>query len=86
MELQRRWLLWRDELLRDGVHDPEELLSRLLDMQQSWQETSQDRLEVRTPEQAVRAERKEKEEHLRRAQRPMPSRKDKRRHTKKKRR
>ncbi|MFP3941631.1 MAG: SEC-C metal-binding domain-containing protein [Thermoanaerobaculia bacterium] len=85
VELQRRWLLWRDELVRAGLDDPEELLGDLLELQETWQKTPQDRLEGRTPEEAIRAEREETERR-RRTERARAARKGKRRPTKKNRR
>ncbi|HMB55106.1 MAG TPA: SEC-C metal-binding domain-containing protein [Thermoanaerobaculia bacterium] len=36
-ELERRWLLWRDELLLEGVSDRETLLARLVARQREWE-------------------------------------------------
>jgi hypothetical protein len=56
-ELQRRWLLWRDELVRDGQDRPEELRAGLIARQREWQESPHPRLDGRTPVQVVQAER-----------------------------
>lgn len=45
-ELERNWLLWRDELIEEGVDDPRELVVDLVQRQSEWQrsvglETSQ---------------------------------------------
>ena len=36
-ELERRWLVWRDEFIRDGVSDLEELERRLIERRAEWE-------------------------------------------------
>lgn len=58
-ELERRWLLWRDEILRSGVEDSEEVLSRLLVRQEKWENTPHPNLAGTTPGRAIAEERQE---------------------------
>lgn len=45
-ELQRSWIVWRDELIEGGMEDPAELEESLLDRQWAWEVESG----LRTPE------------------------------------
>ena len=56
-ELGRRWLLWRDEILRSGVRETVEVLTRLLKRQEAWEGTPHPALGGRSPGQAVADER-----------------------------
>ena len=58
-ELQRRWLLWRDELLEQGVTDNYELRRLLVERQRAWETAPHADLGGRTPVQAVGSERQE---------------------------
>ncbi len=52
-ELQRRWLLWYDELVRAGVTDVADLEDALLDRQRAWEATPHPRVGGRTPAEVV---------------------------------
>jgi hypothetical protein len=54
-ELQRRWLLWYDELVRDGMTDFGDLEDALLARQREWQTTPHPRVGGRTPFEVVAA-------------------------------
>lgn len=56
-ELCRRWLLWRDELLHEGVHDGPELVDQLFARQRRWESTPRADLGGKSPLEAVREER-----------------------------
>lgn len=58
-ELERRWLLWRDEILRAGVEDSQQVLSRLLTRQEEWENTPHPLLAGKTPGQAIAEERQQ---------------------------
>lgn len=59
-ELRRRWLLWRDELIRaGGVTDHDALLDELEQRQRAWQTAPNPKVAGRTPVEAVLAERAE---------------------------
>jgi hypothetical protein len=60
-ELQRRWLLWRDALIEEGVTDPAELRRRLVDHRRIWESAPHERLDGKTPLEAIAAERKRRE-------------------------
>jgi hypothetical protein len=60
-ELQRRWLLWRDALLEEGVTDPAELRRRLVDHRRIWESAPHERLDGKTPLEAIAEERKRRE-------------------------
>jgi len=64
-ELQRRWLLWRDELIRAGTDRPGALADALLERQVAWETTPHPALAGKTPVEAVQAERREREERKR---------------------
>lgn len=57
-ELQRRWLLWRDEVIRSGETDPEEVRALLVERQRAWEMTPHEALDGLTPIEAVEAERR----------------------------
>ena len=48
-ELQRRWLMWYDELVRGGVTDFGALEDALLARQRAWEGTPHPRVGGRTP-------------------------------------
>jgi hypothetical protein len=54
-ELQRRWLLWYDELVRSGMTDLVELEDVLLARQREWETTPHPRVGDRTPAQVLAA-------------------------------
>lgn len=54
-ELQRRWLLWYDELVRAGTTDFDDLGWALQERQMVWENTPHPRYEGRTPADVVRA-------------------------------
>jgi len=56
-ELQRRWLIWRDELIRSGETDPEAVRALLVERQRAWEVTPHPALDGRTPFKAIEAER-----------------------------
>jgi hypothetical protein len=56
-EVQRRWLLWRDEVIRGGATDPQEVREALVRRQVGWETTPHPRL-GRTPLVAIGAERR----------------------------
>ncbi len=56
-ELQRRWLVWRDQIIRSGVHQPQELYYELCDLETSWLEAPHSEYKGKTPVQAILAER-----------------------------
>lgn len=58
-ELSRRWLLWRDELLRSGVTDSSDLATRLMAAQREWQQAPHAGFGGRSPVQVIREEREE---------------------------
>lgn len=57
-ELGRLWLLWRDEEVRAGRTDPEEVRAALVRRQRAWETSPHPARGGRTPEQVVRAERR----------------------------
>jgi len=56
-ELQRRWLIWRDEEIRAGIGDRDHVRAALVRRQREWETTVHPRLEGRTPVEAIEAER-----------------------------
>jgi hypothetical protein len=52
-ELQRRWLLWFDALVRGGTTDFVELMEVLITRQQEWERTPHPGFDGRTPTQVV---------------------------------
>ncbi|HEX2080656.1 MAG TPA: SEC-C domain-containing protein [Longimicrobium sp.] len=52
-ELQRRWLLWYDELVRGGMTDYGELEEALIARQRQWENTPHPRVGGRTPAEVV---------------------------------
>lgn len=61
-ELGRRWLLWRDELIRTGLALPPVLRASLVERQRAWETTPRDDLDGRTPAEAVRTEQDERDD------------------------
>jgi hypothetical protein len=60
-EVQRRWLFWRDEAIRGGIHDPREVRLAAIERQLQWEELPHPRLDGRTPLQVIQAERRKRE-------------------------
>ncbi|MDP9348048.1 MAG: MbcA/ParS/Xre antitoxin family protein, partial [Gemmatimonadota bacterium] len=60
-ELQRHWLIWRDEAIRGGLFRPDEVRRAALDRQMEWEQTPHPRLGGRTPLDAIQEERRERE-------------------------
>jgi hypothetical protein len=60
-ELLRRWLLWRDEEIRSGRTQPRELLGVLEARQRAWESSPHPSLGGKSPLQAIRAERRDRE-------------------------
>ncbi|MDP2958080.1 MAG: SEC-C metal-binding domain-containing protein [Longimicrobiales bacterium] len=58
-ELQRRWLLWREELIRAGVSEHRAVLTELCRRQRAWETAPNPGGDGRTPIEAIRAERQE---------------------------
>lgn len=54
-ELQRRWLLWYDDLVRRGTADFDDLRTRLLERQIEWENTPHPAHDGRTPAEVIRA-------------------------------
>jgi hypothetical protein len=54
-ELQRRWLLWYDEAVRNGVDDFVDLRAVLVRRQREWESAPHDGFGGRTPAEVVRA-------------------------------
>lgn len=54
-ELQRRWLLWYDELVRAGTTDFEALEQALLERQRAWEQAPHPAHDGRTPAEVIRA-------------------------------
>jgi hypothetical protein len=71
-ELQRRWLLWRDERIRAGTDRPGPLADVLLERQLAWETTPHPDLAGKTPVEAIQAERREREERNRPKPRKTP--------------
>ena len=61
MELERRWLLWRDAILRSEDLETPEVLERLCRRQRDWEETVHPHLDGRTPAEVVIEERAKQE-------------------------
>lgn len=57
-ELERRWLLWRDEEIRKGVTDPHALREALVRRQRAWERSPHPDHRERTPVQVVERERR----------------------------
>jgi hypothetical protein len=66
-ELLRRWLLWRDEEIRSGRTQPRELLGVLEARQRAWESSPHPALGGKSPLQAIRAERRERERSRKRS-------------------
>jgi hypothetical protein len=52
-ELQRRWLMWHDEVVRTGITDPGEVRDVLLGRQRQWENTPHARWAGQTPKQVL---------------------------------
>lgn len=59
-ELERRWLLWREEEIRAGVDFPVDLFDKLVERQREWETTPRPDLDGRTPLEVIHAERRER--------------------------
>ena len=57
-ELQRQWLVWRDELIRAGTTDREAVVTALLERQARWESAPNAKAGGRAPRNAVRDERR----------------------------
>jgi hypothetical protein len=57
-ELQRRWLIWRDELIGNGVNKPRDVYPVLIERQAAWEQTRNSSADGLTPRQAVAREQK----------------------------
>jgi hypothetical protein len=56
-EVQRRWLLWREALLQQGIHEGERLYPRLVEQQRAWEASPHAELDGKSPIEAITAER-----------------------------
>lgn len=56
-EVQRRWLVWRDEAMRGGTTGPADVRRVGAERQLQWEQTPHPRLDGRTPLQVIAAER-----------------------------
>lgn len=56
-ELQRLWLNWRDQIIRDGTRDPDAVANELLKRQREWAHTPNVLVRGDTPKDAVARER-----------------------------
>lgn len=63
-ELQRRWLLWREEAIRAGETSPPLLRERLVARQREWEETPHPSLDGETPLVAIERERSERRDRM----------------------
>jgi len=68
-ELHRRWLIWRDELIRAGSDRWQELAPGLAERQRQWELAPHPGYDGRTPVAVVRQERAERAERLAQAER-----------------
>ncbi|MHC4234133.1 MAG: plasmid pRiA4b ORF-3 family protein [Planctomycetota bacterium] len=66
-ELHRRWLIWRDELIRAGTTFVPELRAALLERQRAWETTPHHRYAGLTPAQVIERERAESDRREREA-------------------
>jgi hypothetical protein len=62
IELERRWLLWRDEILRSESMDMDtpDVLRRLLERQEEWESSPHPALAGKTPAEVVAEERRQR--------------------------
>lgn len=60
-ELERRWLLWRDGAIRAGAAEPAAVFEAAAERQHAWEAAPHPGLGGKTPYQAIRAERRERE-------------------------
>ncbi|HEU4641094.1 MAG TPA: hypothetical protein VFS44_01480 [Gemmatimonadaceae bacterium] len=58
--MQRRWLVWRDELIRAGTTAPEAVRAALIPREHAWMRAPLDALGGRTPLAAIHAERRKR--------------------------
>ena len=56
-ELQRRWLLWRDEVVKSGVVEPADVRAALVLRQRKWETTPHAAHGGATPVEAILRER-----------------------------
>jgi hypothetical protein len=56
-ELQRRWLLWREEVVKSGIAEPADVRAALVRRQRKWEMTSHSAHGGATPVQAILCER-----------------------------
>jgi hypothetical protein len=59
-EVQRGWLLWRDEAIHGGLTDPHEVRQAATERQLQWEQMPHPRLGGRTPLQSIEEERQER--------------------------
>lgn len=64
MQLERRWLLWRDQLIRAGTDRPGELVKALIDRQRAWETRPHPELGGETPLETIIEERRKTAERL----------------------
>lgn len=64
-ELGRRWLLWRDEVIRSGVRDPQAVRAVLIRRQREWEKAPHPELKGRTPLQTIKEERRKEKRRKR---------------------
>ena len=60
-ELERRWLLWRDEEIRAGLTEPDPLRAALIRRQRAWEASPHPGLDGLTPVKAIGCEREERQ-------------------------
>jgi hypothetical protein len=63
-ELHRRWLLWREELIRAGTDGPFEVAAALVARQREWETAPHPELGGRSPVEAIHAERRARDRRL----------------------
>ena len=63
-ELQDWWLRWRDDLIRQGVTDPDRLRQELVARQRAWEQAPHPGLDGQTPIACILEERAEREGRL----------------------
>ena len=57
-ELQREFLIWRDEIIRSGINSPADVRAALAKQQETWETKPLARLKGRSPSAAIKAERR----------------------------
>jgi hypothetical protein len=60
-ELQRRWLLWREEVVKSGVVEPADVRAELVRRQRKWETTPHTAHGGATPVEAILREREKAE-------------------------